>query len=125
MPDTTLTTLVVATGGAFLGKLVGPAAEHYGKLALERAQQLGAKATTYLATVGREPQPVEPKLLPPLVQAAALESDSDLANKCAALLAKSADPTQKVMIQPGFAEVLRQFMSLDAQVLSVAAVIII
>ena len=121
MPTDTITTLAVATGGAFLGKFVGPAAEHYGKLALERAQQLGAKATALLAQVGREPQPVEPKLLLPLVQAASLETDEALAEKWAALLANAADPAQRVAVQPGFAEVLRQLASLDARVLSVLA----
>jgi len=117
MPDTTLTTLVVATGGAFLGKFVGPAAEHYGKQALERVQQLGAQATTYLAAVGREPQPVEPKLLLPLVQAASLETDETLAEKWAALLANAADPAQKIQVQPGFGEVLRQLTPMDARIL--------
>lgn len=118
MPDSTLTTLAVATGGAFLGKFVGPAAEHYGKLALERAQQLGAKATALLAQVGREPQPVEPKLLLPLVQAASLETDERLAEKWAALLANAADPAQRAKVQPGYAEVLRQLSTDDASVLT-------
>jgi hypothetical protein len=117
MPDSTLTTLAVATGGAFLGKFVGPAAEYYGKLTLERAQQLGVKATVLLAQVGREPQPVEPKLLLPLVQAASLEMDEVLAEKWAALLANAADPVQRVEVQPGFTEVLRQLMPTDAQAL--------
>lgn len=117
MPDPTLTTLAVATGGAFLGKFVGPAAEAIGKAAWEQAQQLGVKATAYLAAVGREPQPVEPKLLLPLVQAASLETDPTLAEKWAALLANAADPAQKVQVQPGFAEVLRQLTPMDAAIL--------
>ena len=117
MPDTTLTTLAVATGGAFLGKFVGPAAEAIGKAAWEQAQQLGARATAYLAAVGREPQPVEPKLLLPLVQAASLETDEVLAEKWAALLANAADPAQHVAVQPGFAEVLRQLTSQEAIVI--------
>lgn len=84
----------------------------------ERAQQLGTQATALLTAVGREPQPVEPKLLLPLVQAAALESDSTLAEKWAALLANAADPAQRIMVQPGFAEVLRQLTTLEAQILS-------
>ncbi|MDO7888181.1 Abi-alpha family protein [Hymenobacter cheonanensis] len=117
MPDP-LTTLAVATGGAFLGKFVGPAAEAIGKAAWEQAQQLGARATAHLAAVGREPQPVEPKLLLPLVQAASLESDPTLAEKWAALLANAADPAQRVAVQPGFAEVLRQLSADDASLLT-------
>jgi hypothetical protein len=90
--------LITLIEGAALAKFVGPAAEHYGKLALERAQQIGNKAIGYLAAVGREPQPVEPKLLLPLVQAAALETDETLAEKWAALLANAADPAQRVAI---------------------------
>ncbi|MBH8569343.1 DUF4393 domain-containing protein [Microvirga sp. STS02] len=118
MPTDPLSTLAVATGGAFLGKFVGPAAEHYGKLALERAQLLGAKATAYLAAVGREPQAVEPKVLLPLVQAASLETDETLAEKWAALLANAADPAQRVQVQPPFVEVLRQLTPVQAKMLS-------
>jgi hypothetical protein len=117
MPDATLTTLAVATGGAFLGKFVGPTAEHYGKLALERAQQLGAKATALLAQVGREPQPVEPKLLLPLVQAASLETDEMLAEKWAALLANAADPAGERTITPAYTDILRQLTSHEVRLL--------
>jgi len=115
MPDP-ISALALATGGAFLGKFVGPAAEHLGKLALERAQQLSERATALLSAVGREPQPVEPKLLVPLVQAASLETDETLSEKWAALLANAADPAQRVAVQPGFAEVLRQLTPTDARV---------
>jgi hypothetical protein len=114
----TFTTLLTTAGGAYLGKFVGPAAEAMGKAAWERAQQVGAKATALLTTVGREPQPVEPKLLVPLVQAAALESDPTLAEKWAALLANAADPAQRVAVQSGFIEVLRQLTPDEAQVLT-------
>ena len=117
MPDPTLTTLAVATGGAFLGKFVGPAAEAIGKAAWEQAQQLGVRATAYLAAVGREPQPVEPKLLLPLVQAASLETNEALAEKWAALLANAADPKQKVIAQLGFVSVLREITAIEAVLL--------
>jgi len=115
--DTTLTTLLTGASGAFLGKFVGPAAEHLGKAAWERAQALGKNAAQLLATVGREPQPVEPKVLVPLVQAAALETDPGLSERWAALLANAADPEQRVKVQPGYAEVLRQLTPIDAQIL--------
>lgn len=56
-------------------------------------------------------------MLLPLVQAAALESDVSLVEKWAALLANAADPTQRVQVQPAFAEVLRQLTPTDALVL--------
>jgi hypothetical protein len=112
-----LSTLVTAVGGAFLGKFVGPIAEHYGKAALERLQLLVTKAEQLLADVSRVPQAVEPKLLVPLVQAAALETDESLANKWSALLANAADPAQRMRVTPSFAEVLRQLSLEDARTL--------
>ncbi|MDO7850395.1 Abi-alpha family protein [Hymenobacter convexus] len=123
MPTDPLSTLALATGGAFLGKFVGPAAESIGKVAWERAQQLGTRAHQMLAAVGREPQPVEPKILIPLVQAAALESDETLAEKWAALLSNAADPEKRAQVQPGFVEVLRQLTPMDAQVLEEMALL--
>lgn len=111
-----LSTLALATGGAFLGKFVGPAAESLGKVAWERAQQLSQRATAMLAATGREPQPVELKVLLPLVQAASLESDPTLAEKWAALLANAADPAQRMTVPQGYIEVLRQLTPIDAQV---------
>ncbi|WP_324675111.1 Abi-alpha family protein [Hymenobacter sp. GOD-10R] len=112
-----LTTLLSATGGAFLGKFVGPAAEQLGKAGWERIQQLGQRATAYLATVGREPKPVEPKILVPLVQAAAHEPDPGLADKWAALLANAADPDTQVDVQPVYADILRQLTAKEVKLL--------
>jgi hypothetical protein len=112
-----LSTLALATGGAFLGKFVGPAAESLGKVAWERAQQLGTKATALLSAVGREPQPVEPKLLLPLVQAASLETDETLVDKWAALLANAADPGRYVEVHALYASILQQITHRDALVL--------
>jgi hypothetical protein len=67
-----------------------------------------------LVAVGREPQPVEPKLLLPLAQAASLETNEALAEKWAALLANAADPTQRVGAHPGYIQVLQQRSSDDA-----------
>jgi hypothetical protein len=103
-----ITTLVLATGSAFLSKFAGPAAEILGRLAFERAQQVGAKATAYLTAVNREPRPIEPKVLFPLVEGAALETDDSLADKWAALLANAADPGADLEITPGFGDILRQ-----------------
>lgn len=111
------TDLVTIATTAVLSQFLGPSAKHLGEELLERGKQVGSRAAALLATVGREPQPVEPKLLIPLVQAAALETDETLTANWAALLANAADPEQHVTVQPGFAEVLRQLMPIDVLLL--------
>jgi hypothetical protein len=115
--------LVTIATTAVLTQFLTPAAKNLGEVALERAKQVGTKAVGYLVAVGRTTQPVEEKLLLPLVQAASLESDPSLADKWAALLANAADPARYSGVQPGFIEVLRQLTPTDAQVLEEAAVI--
>lgn len=110
--------LITLAEGALLTQFLTPTAKHYGEAALKRIQQLGERAKALLAAAGREPKPVEEKVLFPLVQAAALETDGALAEKWAALLANAADPAQRVQMQPGFAEVLRQLTPTDALLLA-------
>lgn len=112
------TDLVTIATTAVLTQFLTPAAKSLGEVALERAKQVGSKAVGYLAAVGREAQPVEEKILYPLLQAASLESDSTLAEQWAALLANAADPTQNIQVLPGFAEVLRQLTPTDAIILA-------
>jgi hypothetical protein len=109
-----ISTVALTAGGAFVGKFVGPAAESLGKAAWE---QVCIKTTAMLAAVGRAPQPVEPKILLPLVQAACLETDETLTKKWAALLANAADPIQRMAVPPSYIEVLRQLTSTDALVM--------
>lgn len=111
------TDLITLAEGAALSQFLGPFGKAFGEATLKRAQQLGEWAAGYLKSVGREPQPVAPKVLLPLVQAAALEEDETLAAKWAALLANAADPAQSVPVLPGFVEVLRQLLPADALVL--------
>lgn len=112
------TDLVTIATTAALTQFVGPAFKHLGEQALERAKQVAGKAAGLLGAVGREPQPVEPKLLLPLVQAASLETDPTLAAHWAALLANAADPAREVQTHPSYTEVLRQLTPMDAQVLA-------
>lgn len=114
------TDLVTIATTAVLSQFLGPSAKHLGEQLLERGKRVGAKAAAMLTAVGREPQAVEPKVLLPLVQAASLETDASLSDKWAALLANAADPAQRVAVQPGFAEVLRQLTPTDARVLEAA-----
>lgn len=110
--------LITLAEGALLTQFLTPTAKHYGEIALKRIQQLGERAKAMLAGAGREPQGVDEKLLVPLVQAASLESEPTLAEKWAALLANAADPAQRVTVQPGFTEVLRQLTTVDARTLA-------
>ncbi len=110
--------LVTIVETVAITQFLTPGAKSLGEVALEQAQRMSRAAVQLLTNVGRTPQPVEPKVLVPLVQAAALETDEDLAAKWAALLANAADPTQQAPVQPAFAEVLRQLTLDDAHVLS-------
>lgn len=113
-----ISTLLLATGGAFLGKLVEPAAESLGKKTWE---YLSTGATALLTAVEREPHPVELKVLTPLVQAAALEHNPSLAKVWAAMLANAADPAQRVQVRVSFIETLRQLTLNDVIVLDTIA----
>jgi hypothetical protein len=110
--------LVTIATTAALTQFVGPAFKHLGEQALERAKQVASKAADLLAAVGREPQPVEPKLLLPLVQAASLETDPVLSAHWAALLANAADPIQQIAVHPSYADILRQITPTEAKLLS-------
>lgn len=112
------TDLITLAEGAVLSQFLGPFGKAFGEAALKRAQQLGEQAVNHLKNVGRAPQPVEPKVLLPLVQGAVLETDEGLAAKWAALLANAADPAQQVQVQPAFVEILRQLMPADTLVLN-------
>lgn len=95
-----------------------PGAKSIGEAALERGQNVAKAAVQFLKNVGREPQPVEPKVLVPLVQAAALETDEALADKWAALLANAADPASTLIITPIYVDILRQLTPQEANLLT-------
>ena len=122
MPLIELSTALVAAGSSvvvpFVNKVLEKTASRVGDNFDANLVALFTKAHEYLTVTGREPQPVEPKLLLPLVQAASIETDAALAAHWAALLANAADPAQKVQVQPGFAEVLRQLTPVDAKILT-------
>lgn len=87
--------LVTIATTADLTQFVGPMFKHLGEQALERTKHVASTAAAQLKAAGREPQPIEPKLLLSLVHATSLETDETLAKKWAALLANAADPAQK------------------------------
>lgn len=120
MPLIELSTALVAAGSSvvvpFANKVLEKSAQRLGGHVDEHLAALFTRAYGYLIATGREPQPVEAKIAIPLIQAASLESDPTLAEKWAALLANAADPAQRVAVQPGFAEVLRQLTPIDVAV---------
>jgi hypothetical protein len=116
--------LVTIATTAALTQFVGPMFKHLGEQALERAKQVASTAAAQLKAVGREPQPVEPKLLLPLVQAASLENDPSLADLWAALLANAADPKGTIHVEPAFVEILKQLNPLQVKVLDTLLVMI-
>jgi len=99
-------------------QLLTPTGKALGEKILERGKQVAGKAVAYLAAVGRQPQDVAEKLLVPMALGAGLESDPILVEKWAALLANAADPTQRVLVRPGFVETLRQLTPVDAKILA-------
>jgi len=113
----------------FLAKILGPSVDEIGEIGRDYIKGRRAKnaertltdADKLLAAAGREPQAVPLDVAVPLLEAASLQEEPSMAEKWAALLANAADPAQRVAVQPGFAEVLRQLTPTDAQVLAAAA----
>lgn len=109
----------------FLAKILGPGAEELGEIGRDyikgrrakNTERTLAEADNLLAATGREPQEVPLDIAVPLLEGASLQEDPTLADKWAALLANAADPAQKVRVQPGFTEVLRQLTPTDARIL--------
>jgi hypothetical protein len=110
----------------FLAKILGPGAEEIGEIGRDYIKGRRAKnvertladADNMLAEVGREPQEVPLATLVPLLESASTQEEPSLAEKWAALLANAADPAQQVIVQPGFAEILRQLSTDDASLLT-------
>lgn len=124
MPLLELSTALVAAGSGlvvpFVNKVLEKSAQRLGGHVDERLAALFTRAHGYLLATGREAQSVEPKLLKPIIENAPLETDPTLAAHWAALLANAADPQQS-LVQPAFAEILRQLTALDARILQAVA----
>jgi hypothetical protein len=121
MPIIELSTALVAAGSGlvvpFVNKVLEKSAQRLGGHVDEHLATLFTRAHEHLAATGREAQSVEPKLLKAVVENAPYETDPTLADYWAALLANAADPAQRVVVQLGFAEVLRQLTPTDAAVI--------
>lgn len=124
-PGTGAVVVAYKAAKPFLDKILAPSADELGEMGRDwvkgkRAQNTArtlADAATLLGATEREAQAVPLKVIGPLLNAASLEDEPTLAAKWAALLANAADPAQRVAVQPGFAEVLRQLTPTDALLL--------
>lgn len=109
----------------YLNKVLGPSADELGVAIAEHARiyrlknafRLFKRANEMTAEAGFEPQQVSMKALLPLLEGASLEDDESLADKWAALLANAANPDNKVVIKPAYADILRQLTTQEAQIM--------
>lgn len=122
MPLIELSTALVAAGSSvvvpFVNKMLEKTASSMGDNVHGGLVKFFIKTHDNVIATGRTPQAVEPKVIVPVMQAVSLETDGTLIDHWAALLANAADPAQRVTVQPGFVEVLRQLTPTDARVLT-------
>ena len=108
-------------------KFLGPAFGEVGELFADRVRKYRLKnqvrtlraAEQILAQEGLSPKAVNLKIFVPLLEAAALEEDQDMAARWAKLLATAADPRRPADIEPSFIEVLKQLSPTQAKILEV------
>ncbi|WP_324671784.1 Abi-alpha family protein [Hymenobacter sp. GOD-10R] len=121
MPLVELSTALVAAGSGivvpFVNKVLEKTASRVGDSFDAQLVTLFTKAHDFLTASGHEANPVEPKIIAPIVQAARLETDPDLIDKWAALLANAASGQVDILVQPSFAEVLRQLTPTQVRIL--------
>ena len=68
-----------------------------------------------------QPEPIDPKVAIPAFEAASMESNEELQDFWANLLANAMDPTKDISLGHIFIETLKQFEPIDALVLNVVA----
>lgn len=122
MLDTTSTLAVAYVADKiivpFANKLLGGYADDLKALFDSRAKKLFSKSEEMLADTNIEPQPVELKVLKPLIEGAILEENESLVDKWAALLANAASSAAgKDLVEPSFADVLKQLTPPQARLL--------
>lgn len=106
----------------FLKKISGPLASEIGEAVAQplrewrarRAAAAIAGAKQMLDDCGITPQPISPKLLVPLAEAASLEDEDELTIRWAALLANAAAGSRGAPVHPRFPSVLQQMTARDA-----------
>lgn len=129
MADSSLTTVLASAGGdaavSFVKKILGPAGDELSGMVADyiRIHRLGNQIKMFrrsermLTDAGFKPNPVALKVLWPLMEGASLEEDEALSTKWASLLANAATPQGDTLVEPSFADVLRQITPLQAQIL--------
>ena len=129
MADSSLTTVLASAGGdaavSFVKKILGPAGDELSGMVADyiRIHRLGNQIRMFrrsermLTEAGFKPNPVALKVLWPLMEGASLEEEEALATKWASLLANAATPQGNSLVEPSFADVLRQLTPLQAQIL--------
>ena len=110
-----------------LNKFLGPAFEEAGAMLgnnvrmfrLRQEIKLLRKAEQILKDRGLEPKAVNMRVLLPLLDAAVLEDNEDMAERWASLLASAADLTNQSTLEASFIEILKQLVPTHAFVLDV------
>ena len=118
----------VQMGGAYLGRMLGTVPEDVvGLLGGDLLRQyrirnwnrISQKTFDKLNQRGDEQiEPLNPKLIVPLLEAASNEGDETLQDMWAELLANAMDPDCDVSLQRVFIDTLKQFEPIDARILS-------
>lgn len=124
-PDITNAALKEAEG--LLNKFLGPVFSEAGAMLGNRARifrlrqeiSLLRKAGQILSDKGLKPKAVNIKVLFPLLDAAVLEENDEMADRWASLLASSADPQNESTLHASFVEILKQLAPDHAFVLDV------
>lgn len=110
-----------------LNKFLSPALQEAGDAVgsrirvfrLKQETKLLSKSISILEEAGLKPKPVSLKVLFPLLDAAVLEEDDQMAERWASLLASAANPNNQTALESSFIEILKQLAPPHAFVLDV------
>jgi hypothetical protein len=114
----TVTDLAYKIAGDASEELGGLLRDHVKVYRLKRQLALWKRVQQYVKDAGFSPKAVDPKLLLTSIDAASVESDDDLQEMWAALIANAADPGCSSQVQTYFPELLRQLTKGQALLLS-------
>ncbi|QNH62212.1 Abi-alpha family protein [Hymenobacter sediminicola] len=106
-------------------KVLGPAVEEMGGMVADyvRIHRLGKQIKAFtrsqqmLTDAGLTPSPIAMKTLWPLMEGISIEDNDSLSEKWAALLANAASPNGSEVVEPSFADVLKQLTPTQALIL--------
>jgi hypothetical protein len=110
-----------------LNKFLSPSFQEAGEVIGDRIRVFRLKQQTkllqktigILEEAGLEPKPVSLRVLFPLLDAAVLEEDDQMAERWASLLASAADPNNQTALEASFIEILKQLTPTHAYLLDV------